>query len=214
MVYVTFYVTFFTKLNRDEFLMNSDEKYSRSWYGHFLTRVYLFPCFFITDTWISQEEIVLSEMKTNQQMPWEKDRKNDQKWFYWFRKTTTVCKSWYKCVTCQTRTLWFSHSHEIMIDCSTISVNLTEKERHIQIFWYWRYTLDVPLRSHWKGFDGTISVIVRQLNLFKGSKGTVENVLKKSWFLHTKDNIYDGCSARVSKTNNNPLAIKPESLEE
>ena len=98
--------------------------------------------------------------------------------------------------------------------CSAISVDLTEKERRMQIFWYWRDTLDAPPPSQWKGFDGTISVIVRQLHLFKGSRGTVENVLKKAWFLHTKGKIYDGRSARVGKPSNNPLAIKPGSLEE
>ena len=95
-----------------------------------------------------------------------------------------------------------------------MSVELNEKERHIQIFWYWRDTLESPPPSQWKGFDGTISVIVRQLHLSKGSRATVEKVLKMTWLMHTKDKVYDDRSARVDKPSNHARVIKPGSLEE
>lgn len=91
---------------------------------------------------------------------------------------------------------------------------LNEKERRMQIFWYWRDTLESPPPSQWKGFDGTISVIVRQLDLSKGSRETVLKVLKMAWLMHTKGKVYDGRSARVGKPSNHARAITPGSLEE
>ena len=98
--------------------------------------------------------------------------------------------------------------------CAAMPVELNEKERRMQIFWYWRDTLESPPPSQWKGFDGTISVIVRQLHLSKGSRATVEKVLKMAWLMHTKGKVYDGRSARVGKPSNHARVIKPGSLEE
>ena len=104
--------------------------------------------------------------------------------------------------------------HRIHAGSSLICVNLNEKERRMQIFWYWRDTLGAPPPSQWTGTDGIISIIVRELKLSQGSRGTVAKVLQNEWLLHTKGKIYDGRSARVGKPSNNPRAIQPGSLEE
>ena len=104
--------------------------------------------------------------------------------------------------------------HRIHARSSSMCVALNEKERRMQIFWYWRDTLGSPPPSQWTGTDGIISVIVRELKLSQGSRGTVAKVLQNAWLLHTKGKIYDGRSARVGKPSNNPRAIQPGSLDE
>ena len=92
--------------------------------------------------------------------------------------------------------------------------NLSERERRLQIFWYWRDTLNSPPPSQWTGHNGIISVIIEQLRMSAGSRDVVKRVLKNAWKLFKKGLSYDGSSGRVGQPSNRELQIKPGSLDE
>ena len=101
------------------------------------------------------------------------------------------------------------HNRNRLADC-----DMSDKDRRLQIYWYWRNTLNCPPPSAWKGHDGCITVIVRELQLPMGSRKTVLKVLTMAWKMRQTGLVYDGRCASVGKPSNRGLSIKPGSLEE
>ena len=98
--------------------------------------------------------------------------------------------------------------------CAPAESEMSDKEKRLQIFWYWQNTLGAPPPSEWKGHNGIVSVIVREMQLPQGSRGTVTKVLRKAWQMRQAGLVYDGRSAHVGKPSNRGRAIKSGSLDE
>ena len=57
---------------------------------------------------------------------------------------------------------------------------------------YWSEGLDAPPLKTWKGHDGIVTTIIRELNMSPGSRNTVLRTLSTAWECYKQGVIYDG----------------------
>ena len=100
------------------------------------------------------------------------------------------------------------------VKTSCLPADITAQEQRVAIYVYWQKSLGACGPKEWKGHDGAISAILRNMGLPAGSYKTVRKVLEDAWKLHLRGEVYSGAHRLTGRPSNNPALITPGSKDE